>query len=181
VSPERLAELFDSNHRGLYRLARRLSADSEEARDLVQETFLRAARRLPLVPSAPDAEERWLVRTLVNLCRDRRRRLRVRDRFKAVLPVHAAAPDEGVSRAEARSMVQSALARLGARSRAIVILRELEGLEIAEIARMLGIARVTVRWHLARARRELRRMLLPADSSPCGAAGENTRKSHERR
>ena len=83
-------------------------------------------------------------------------------------------------------MVQSALARLGARSRAIVILRELEGLEIAEIARMLGIARVTVRWHLARARRELRRMLLPADPSPCGGAGENTagentRKSHERR
>jgi len=70
VESERLGELFDAHHQRLYRLARRISRDPEEARDLVQETFLRAARHeRPLARGTLD-EEAWLVRTLVNLCRD---------------------------------------------------------------------------------------------------------------
>ncbi|HEY3567231.1 MAG TPA: RNA polymerase sigma factor, partial [Thermoanaerobaculia bacterium] len=83
---ERLAGLFDTHHQRLFRLALRLSADREEARDLVQEAFLRAARKPGTVPDG--AEEAWLVRTLVNLCRDRYRRLGVRAR------VHEALRDE---------------------------------------------------------------------------------------
>ena len=52
VRPERLGELFDAQHTRLYRLARRLSGDPEEARDLVQETFLRAARKLTPLPGS---------------------------------------------------------------------------------------------------------------------------------
>ncbi len=70
LRPERLGELFDAHQARLYRLARRLSGDPEEARDLVQETFLRAARRRSL-PARETGREAWLVRVLVNLCRDR--------------------------------------------------------------------------------------------------------------
>jgi len=59
----------------------------------------------------------------------------------------------------ARLAVQRALAGLAPRRRAVVVLHELEGLEAREIAALLGIASVTVRWHLSRARQELARIL----------------------
>jgi RNA polymerase sigma-70 factor (ECF subfamily) len=59
----------------------------------------------------------------------------------------------------AKITVEDALKRLGARRRAVVVLHELEGEPIARIAALLGIASVTVRWHLARGKRELARVL----------------------
>ena len=52
------------------------------------------------------------------------------------------------------------LTRLSPRRRAVVVLHELEGRPSREVARLLGIAEVTVRWHLLAARRELARVLL---------------------
>jgi RNA polymerase sigma-70 factor (ECF subfamily) len=154
---ERLARLFDAHQERLFRLALRLSADREEARDLVQETFLRAARRPSSLPDG--AEEPWLVRTLVNLCRDRFRRLGVRSRAHESLrrEEETAHPEEA---AVARATVRAALARLAPRRRAVIVLHELEGIPVREVARLLGIAEVTVRWHLLAARRELARVLL---------------------
>ena len=67
----RLGALFDAHHQRLYRLARRLAGSAEDARDLVQETFLRAARAPHAVPEGTPHEEAWLTRVLVNICRDR--------------------------------------------------------------------------------------------------------------
>ena len=63
-----------------------------------------------------------------------------------------------------RQAVAAALARLPARRRAVVVLHELEERDVPEIARLLGLARPTVRWHLAAARRELRRLLTTEDA-----------------
>ena len=71
AAADRLGVLFDAHHQRLYRLARRMSGSADEARDLVQDTFLRAARAPESVPWGASAEEAWLVRVLVNLCRDR--------------------------------------------------------------------------------------------------------------
>jgi RNA polymerase sigma-70 factor (ECF subfamily) len=154
---DRLGALFDAHQARLYRLARRMLADAEEARDLVQEAFLRAARHLGSVPADDGGAGAWLTRVVVNLCRDRGRRLEVRRRAAATVlrPVEAA-PDSGPeSRAVARTAVQTALAALPPRRRAVVVLHELEERPVAEIARLLGLARVTVRWHLATGRRDL--------------------------
>jgi RNA polymerase sigma-70 factor (ECF subfamily) len=157
---ERLAALFDAHHLRLYRLARRMSRDPEEARDLVQEAFLRAARRPAALPADDQGGEAWMVRVLVNLCRDRSRRLAVRAR---ALPVLAEADSTAgpESAAVARATVGAALARLTPRRRAVVVLHELEGLPVERIARLLGVARVTVRWHLAAARAQLAAALAP--------------------
>lgn len=157
---DRLARLFDCHHERLFKLARRLSADREEARDLVQEAFLRAARRPQAIPAGESPEEAWLVKTLVNLCRDRFRRLGVRDRAKPHLlhdADHAPPLEDAVV---ARTTVQSALGRLSARRRAVVVLHEIEGVPARQIARLLGVSAVTVRWHLLAARRELAAVLL---------------------
>ena len=59
----------------------------------------------------------------------------------------------------ARAMVQDALSRLAPRRRAILVLYELEGTEIKEIAKLLGVSAVTVRWHLSVGRREMAQVL----------------------
>ncbi len=149
----RLEALFDAHHDRLDRLARRMTRDAEEARDLVQEAFLRAARHIRRVPSGSSGEEAWLVRVLVNLCRDAGRRRRVRGRIE---PLDAAPPAAGFEEAAvARATVRAALGTLSARRRAAVVLHYLEERPVAECAALLGVARVTVRWHLAAARRAL--------------------------
>lgn len=165
TATDRLARLFDVHHERLFRLARRLSSDREEARDLVQEAFLRAARRPGVVPEGEKPEEAWLVRTLVNLCRDRYRRLGVRSRAAAEIrreerKTASLHPEEA---AVARATVQAALSRLSPRRRAVVVLHELEGVAVREVARLLGVAEVTVRWHLLAARRDLANLLLKED------------------
>ena len=57
---ERLGALFDAHHDRLYRLARRLAPSADDALDLVQETFLKAARSARAVPAGPAGEEAWL-------------------------------------------------------------------------------------------------------------------------
>ncbi|HEX4953469.1 MAG TPA: sigma-70 family RNA polymerase sigma factor [Thermoanaerobaculia bacterium] len=156
---ERLATLFDRHHGRLYRLARRLCFEGEEAADLVQETFLRAARSPRSVPAAEPDGEAWLVRVMVNLAKDRCRRRHVREKAAPLLdPAPASDPEAGLV---ARTAVAGALAGLGARRRAVVVLAEIEGRTSPEIARLLGMTAVTVRWHLAAARRELARTLAP--------------------
>ena len=68
---------------------------SEDARDLVQETFLRAARAPQRGADGASHEEAWLVRVLINVCRDRWRQAAVR---------HAAPRPRGTSRRPAPSI-----------------------------------------------------------------------------
>lgn len=153
---ERLGALFDRHHQRLYRLARRLCRGSDDARDVVQETFLRAARAPSSVPDGMPHEEAWLVRVLINICRDRWRmrasRARLDPRGDAALPLRSADPEASLI---ARSLVWRALDALPPRRRAMLVLYELEGATIPAIARLLGVTPVTVRWHLARGRREM--------------------------
>ena len=155
---QRLARLFDQHHARLYALARRMTASADAARDVVQETFLRGARSPHSIPQGPSQEEAWLVRVLVNICRDDWRKLAVRRRHAAEPP-----PSPGHGGAEsalvARSTIWRALAALPPRRRAIIVMYELEGAAIPAIAQLLGIHAVTVRWHLSVGRRELARLI----------------------
>lgn len=167
-SDDLLAGLFNRHQERLYRLAKRMSGDAETARDLVQETFLRAARRRAL-PPGESSREAWLVRVLVNLCRDRWRRRKVRQRHEGDLPAAAHASDPESS-AVARATVSAALARLKPRRRAVLVLHELEGAPPSRIARLLGLRPATVRWHLSVGRQELAKILRPKAEGRNGGA-----------
>ena len=157
----RLGELFETHHRRLYKLARRLVSTSDEARDLVQDTFVRAVRAPHSVPIGMPAEEAWLVRVLVNLCRDRWRSNAVQRRFRerhGADDQRAIAPD--AERALiAQTTIWRGLRALPPRRRAVIVLRELEGASMNDIGALLGIATVTVRWHLSQGRRQLSRII----------------------
>lgn len=155
----RLGSLFDTHHQRLYRLARRLSGSSEDARDVVQETFLRAARSPGSLPVGAPNQEAWLVRVLINICRDRWRRTAVHRNTAHLREPHDGTPPDPEPALIARALVQRALAMLPPRRRAILVMYELEGMSIPTIAALVGVTAVTVRWHLSIGRREMARAL----------------------
>lgn len=158
---DRLAALFDAHHDRLYRLARRLSSSADDALDLVQETFLRAARSPTSVPSGCSREEAWLVRVLVNIRRDEWRKTAVRRRFDREICDFTNRDTGQEAVLIARATVWRALDTLAPRRRAVVVMHELEGLTASAIASILGISAVTVRWHLSMGHRDLTRALTP--------------------
>ena len=156
---DRAASLFDAHADRLYRLARRLTPTADAASDLVQETFLRAARSLHSIPEG--GEEAWLVRVLVNVRRDEWRKAGVRQRFAAMFPSAGHGSADPSDALIAHATVWKAMERLAPRRRAVIVMHEMDGRPVADIAVLLGISAVTVRWHLARGRQELRKLIRP--------------------
>jgi RNA polymerase sigma-70 factor, ECF subfamily len=153
----RLATLFEAHADRLYRLARRLTPSTDDALDLVQETFLKAARSPLSIPHRTPDEEAWLIRVLINVRRDEWRKQAVARRVDVnQCSVGDADPERAFV---IRSLVWRALDSLPPRRRAVLVMYELEGLSVTAIAALLGVAAVTVRWHLARGRRELARQI----------------------
>ena len=155
---ERIGELFDLHHLRLYRLALRMTGSDHEAQDLVQETFLRVARKPSTVPVEASAAEAWLVRILVNLSRDHFRRSRVRERHKTQAGTSVIQRDHE-DEIVASQAIGVALARLSPKRRAVIVMHEIEGVPASQIAEILGVTRVTVRWHLSAGRKELAELL----------------------
>ena len=141
-------------------IARRLMLNPDDADDLVQEAFLRALERIATFDISR-AFEPWFIRLLVNLGLDWRRKQVVR-RTESHDPERIAGgtrPDREAERSELRSSLEQALERLPDRQRLIVTLFEIDGRSTEEVAQMLKVSQVTVRWHLHQARKALREML----------------------
>jgi RNA polymerase sigma-70 factor (ECF subfamily) len=159
----------------VWRLAWSILRDSEAARDVSQEAFVRlyhAAGRF-------DGRARfstWFYRILVNLCLDHRRRHRwwrwlVTDgqgggapqgpepSLLERLPAETADPADAVDRERALGRLWAAVNDLPSQQRATVLLYAQEALPTKEIARVLGCSETTVRVHLHRALRTLKQRL----------------------
>ena len=158
---DRLSALFDTHYDRLYHLARRLTPSTDDALDLVQETFLRAARSPTSIPLGLMSEEAWLVRVLINIRRDQWRKTAVRRRHAQEVTDFTSVDNDPEAVFIVRAIVWHALDTLTPRRRAVVVMYELEGLTIAKIASLLGISAITVRWHLSAGRRDLARTLRP--------------------
>ena len=147
-----------------------LVRDGEDARDISQEAMVRLWRHRSEVPDA--AARTWLLRTTHRLCLDRLRRRAARPEVSEELsPVSAwtdPAPDpERHAAAQALGgILERALGRLTPRDRAIVLLREVEGVPYEEIAETLGLPLGTVKAALHRSRERLRETLLRAGVHP---------------
>lgn len=160
-SEGRVHELFERHHARLFALALRMVREREDAKDLVQETYLRAARYEAKVPGGASAAEAWLVRVLINLVRDQSRRRKVRRGVQTLVTDNRLAQRKEPSKQNmesalvARHSVARALRELPVKRRAVVVMAYLEERTTAEIAELMGMQSVTVRWHLSLARRTL--------------------------
>jgi len=162
--------LMTQNQERVYRLAFHLLGDVEEAKDATQEAFIKAWKKLDTLQWETCGA--WLSKITVNLCLDllRRRKFRgdlpeekdeLQDNFNHQLPDPNPNPLEECLREEMQKRVREAISRLRPPYRAVVILRDLEGLSYREIAEMLNVEISKVKSNLFRGRRELKEILRP--------------------
>jgi RNA polymerase sigma-70 factor (ECF subfamily) len=155
----------------VYRLARNVLRDSEEALDVAQEAFIRAFQALPTF-RGQSAFYTWLFRITLNVASDRARQRAARgrafgterveeDEWDRTLVDPGDGPDTSAARAEERRRIARALESLPTHHRAIIMLSDLEGLSYREIAEVLGIPMGTVMSRLHNARKRLRAALGP--------------------
>jgi RNA polymerase sigma-70 factor (ECF subfamily) len=148
--------LVRATYRQVYTLALRLTPDPEDARDVTQEVYLRAYRSLGRFRG--DAQfETWLHRIAVNCALSARTRA-ARHRHEALdLQPDTATPAEPTADRHAlRKVLETAIAELPPRLRAVLVLRDIYDLPHDAIAAELGISTNAAKIRLHRARRLLR-------------------------
>jgi RNA polymerase sigma-70 factor (ECF subfamily) len=154
--------------RPIYALAYRVIGREDDARDVCQETFLRAFRALPGFKGHAKFSS-WLYRIALNLCRDwirRQRRAPVVEAPEGVDLVDLAVERGGtesiedlVSRRELSAAVEEAMAQLPDEQRTAIILKEYHGMTFQEIADLQGCPLSTVKTRLYQGLTVLRRHL----------------------
>ena len=150
--------------------ARYLLRDPDDASDVAQECLIRLWSHRERVDPGP-ACRNWLLRAAHNLCIDRIRHrgkhVEVRQDDTSPEPIDGRPDPLRVAQSgEAARRLEAALLDLSERDRAIVLLREVEGMPYDEIASMLGLNLGTLKATLHRTREKLRTALLRAEVTP---------------
>jgi RNA polymerase sigma-70 factor (ECF subfamily) len=151
-----LAELYRRHGGGLHRHAARMLRDEAAARDVVQESFLRAITSMPRTRAELHFRA-WVFRIATNLClrelTQRSRAVEGEHVERQPAEVETAGADRGALRENRARAVEQALAALPDRQRQILLLREVEELSYEELAEVLGLSLGNVKVSLHRARR----------------------------
>lgn len=144
-----------------WRVVRNMVPCDEDARDLVQEGFLRVFRGLERF-DFQYAFSTWFYRILTNLAIDHLRRRRPtmstgavdeEEADRELVDFDAPSPAAAMEGEETVAEVRACLATLAPHFHSVLVLRELEGLACNEIAEIVGATHVTVRWRLHRGRK----------------------------
>jgi RNA polymerase sigma-70 factor (ECF subfamily) len=163
--------LVERYQRRVVQLALGMLKDADEAMDIAQETFVRVHRYLPSF-KGDSSFFTWTYRIAMNLCLDAQRRKGRSERvdleqgdeaeIEAAMdpPSHAlSGPQRQALNEELRGKIEEALSGLSENHRAILLLREVEGLSYEELAKVLGIRKGTVMSRLFHARLKMQNKL----------------------
>ena len=164
-------QLVLDNQNKVYTLAFRMVNDREEAADLAQEAFLKAWQGLPSF-HGDSSFSTWIYRLTTNLCIDHIRRQKRQQEIKPVTSIDDSEnglgevadwkqdPQRHVERQELHRTLARALQQLPDQQRQILVMRELSGLSYQEIGQALDLDLGTVKSRIARARKNLQKILL---------------------
>jgi RNA polymerase sigma-70 factor, ECF subfamily len=148
--------LLARHYERVYAICRRMTGNDHDALDATQDALIAIARGLPRYDGRA-AFSTWAYRVTTNACLDelrRRRRRPVASLDERIEPRGQGEPDIDDVMAD-RLVIDAALAQLSPEFRAAVVLRDVIGLDYAEIAAVLDIPPGTVRSRIARGRRAL--------------------------
>lgn len=174
--------LVDRHSRSVFRLAYRMTGRVEDAEDIVQETFVRAYRRLGRFESRANFGT-WLYRIGVNCAIDYLRARPARESvtdgevLARVVSGREPEPDDLVFAGEIGRQVQAAMRQLTAQERAAFLMRHYHGCSIEEICTALNLRTNAAKHSIFRAVRKMRLALRPllGAAAPAGEAGAGGR------
>lgn len=153
-------------------VAMRTLGDPTEAADAVQDAFLSAFRSIGNFRSEAKFTT-WLHRIVVNACIDRVRRRRATVPLDETVAATLADPADPFAGVEAEGDVGAALQRINLDQRVAIVLVDVQGFSVQEVAEMLGVAEGTVKSRCSRGRAQLAvllRHLRPGTASGAGAS-----------
>lgn len=156
-------ELVRRYHQQVFNALSALVGDLDDADDLAQEVFVKAHRALPGFEGRSKFYT-WLYRLAINCWKDWLKMPKQQKELREAFDVYDAdytavpAPDASVENRELLYLLERALRDLPVEYRATVILREMEGLDYEDIARVLNCSVGTVKSRLFRARLRLKQM-----------------------
>ena len=166
---QRFEGIVAQHHQRASRVAYHYLRDSSDVDEAVQDAFLKAFLHLPSFREDL-LFELWFTKILVNCCLDRlkarKRRLRwivpgsdEDQRALASHPTGAPSPEVILLAGERSTRLHAAVDQLPGRQRAVVVLSQFRGLSARDVSHVLGLSEATVRVHLFRAIRALRKQL----------------------
>ena len=169
---EAFRALVERHGRAVYRLAHRMTGNSQDAEDVVQETFLKAYKQLGRFESRANFGT-WLHRIAVNcsidLIRSRPHREAAHatgdlEQFVASVEIHESGqktPERLMLSTEVYERVTAAMSGLSSMERAAFVLRHFEGQSIEDISRALGLKVNAAKHSIFRAVKKMRTALEP--------------------
>jgi RNA polymerase sigma-70 factor, ECF subfamily len=157
---EALAALVHTHYARVRRFGGRVCRDADEADDAVQQAFIKLSRRPELLQHRGALS--WLLTTVRRACI---RLLRSLQRWESLHDADAVAAhvDDGEQALENRELmgaIQAAISALDSDQRAVLVLRDLEGLSGEQTAEIVGVPLATMKTRLHRARRAVRDELI---------------------
>lgn len=169
---EAFGELIASHERLVYNIALRTVKNPEDARDISQEAFIKAYKNIKKFDEK-SAFSTWIYKITVNTAIDEMRRRKGKETVSADMELDLGegsvamqlidgdgTPEEEAVRQETRRDILSAIDMLSEEHRRVVVLRDLNGLSYSDIAEITDSTMGTVKSRLARARAQLRNILL---------------------
>lgn len=159
-------QLIVLHEQRVFQTALRLLRNVEDAQDAAQEVFLRLHKHLRSFDEERTFQS-WLYRIVVNVCRDlnhRRGKHLAAPLDETTTPAAGAEsasatkdPFEMASQQEQRQFIAKSLASLSEKERSALVLRDLEGLPTAEVAKILGSSETTIRSQISTARLKIKK------------------------
>ncbi|MCB0358699.1 MAG: sigma-70 family RNA polymerase sigma factor [Bdellovibrionales bacterium] len=184
---EAFRELVERYQHRVHSVAMGILGNFEDARDITQEAFIKAHRNLGSF-RRQSSFYTWLYRITFNLAIDeRRKRFRhveqqtaeteefdraahVGSHLNEPAPSLASSPDRVFADRELGRAIADAMTELSPEHRAVITLREIEGMSYAEISEVVGCSKGTVMSRLHHARKRLQRALMQRNIRPGSAA-----------
>lgn len=169
VSIDEFKDFLRTDIKAVIAFARRLMRDEEAGRDLAQDALVKAFKNLDGF-RAEASLKTWVMKITVNEGFKRLRRRRLKNKVTAWFMDsegnqprgyglnRARSPEHKAGLSEQARLLNEAMQTLPHRQRAVVMLRFVDGLSVAEIAQITGVGQGTVKTHLVRALRKIRSM-----------------------
>jgi RNA polymerase sigma-70 factor, ECF subfamily len=169
---DEIAKFVEVYSTPVYRLALRMVSDTQDAEDVLQETFIKAIRALPQFEGRSSLTT-WLYRIAMNealMQLRKRKNSRIQDletegedgeeiEEPRILADWCCLPESELATAETRKVLDAAVQQISPGLRAVFLLRDGQGLSISETAQALNLTESAVKVRLMRARLKLREIL----------------------